>query len=191
MILAIIIVVCGHLAPTAIGLVGFCSSLPRGHRLQGPPHHAGAGTHLETDVTDEEIATRRRYLPMYTILVPLYKEAAVVPRLVRDINAGLPRTPSRRRKLCEEDDQETVNRIREMHLPPHFHLVVVPDSQPKTKPKACNYGSSSPPATVIFDAGTVPTPTSSRGGHRLHPNARARGLRPGQLKPLQPRTRTC
>ncbi len=45
-------------------------------------------------------------------------------------------------------------------LPPHFHLVVVPDSQPKTKPKACNYGLqlATGQYCVIFDAEDRPDP---------------------------------
>lgn len=120
------------------------------------------GTHLETDVTDEEIAALdERHLPIYTILVPLYKEAGIVSRLVRDINAlDYPRTRLDVKLLCEEDDDETIETIRSLNLPPHFHLVVVPDSQPKTKPKACNYGLqlATGEFTVIFDAEDRPDP---------------------------------
>lgn len=120
------------------------------------------GTHLETDVSDEEIAAMdERHLPIYTILVPLYKEAGIVPRLVRDINAlDYPRTRLDVKLLCEEDDLETIDKIKELALPPHFHLVIVPDSQPKTKPKACNYGLqlATGTFTVIFDAEDRPDP---------------------------------
>ena len=120
------------------------------------------GHHLETDVTDEEIsAMDERHLPTYTILVPLYKEAGIVPRLVRDINAlDYPRTRLDVKLLCEEDDEQTIDKIRELALPPHFHLVIVPDSQPKTKPKACNYGLQLATGhfCVIFDAEDRPDP---------------------------------
>ena len=84
-----------------------------------------------------------------------------MPRLVRDINAlDYPRTRLDVKLLCEEDDDETIARIRAMDLPPHFHLVVVPDSQPKTKPKACNYGLqlATGDFCVIFDAEDRPDP---------------------------------
>ncbi|MDO9496858.1 MAG: glycosyltransferase [Nocardioides sp.] len=120
------------------------------------------GTHLETDVTDEEVAALdERQLPIYTILVPLYKEAGIVPRLVRDINAlDYPQTRLDVKLLCEEDDDETIDKIKSLNLPPHFHLVVVPDSQPKTKPKACNYGLqlATGKFCVIFDAEDRPDP---------------------------------
>lgn len=162
---AIVIVVCGVIWPfqTAVTVVAACSLLYLvvsfyKFRLT----LRALGTHLETDVTDEEIAALdERHLPIYTILVPLYKEAAIVPRLVRDINAlDYPRTRLDVKLLCEEDDEETVNKVRSMDLPPHFHLVVVPDSQPKTKPKACNYGLqlATGDYCVIFDAEDRPDP---------------------------------
>lgn len=162
---AVIIVICAVIWPvgTAIGLVGVASAVyfvvsVYKFRLT----LRALGTHLETDVTDEEIAALdERHLPIYTILVPLYKEAGIVPRLVRDINAlDYPRTRLDVKLLCEEDDLETIDKIRELALPPHFHLVVVPDSQPKTKPKACNYGLqlSTGAFCVIFDAEDRPDP---------------------------------
>lgn len=164
-IVAIIVVVCGVIwpMPTIVGVIAACSLLYLvvsfyKFRLT----LRALGTHLEQDVTDEEIAALdERHLPIYTILVPLYKEAAIVPRLVRDINAlDYPRTRLDVKLLCEEDDQETVEKIRAMELPPHFHLVVVPDSQPKTKPKACNYGLQLATGAycVIFDAEDRPDP---------------------------------
>ncbi len=161
----VLIAICGILWPmgTLIGLVGaasfaylFVSVYKFRLTLRA------LGTHLETDVTDAEIALLdERHLPVYTILVPLYKEAGIVSRLVRDINAlDYPRTRLDVKLLCEEDDEETIAKIRSMDLPPHFHLVVVPDSQPKTKPKACNYGLqlSHGDYCVIFDAEDRPDP---------------------------------
>jgi cellulose synthase/poly-beta-1,6-N-acetylglucosamine synthase-like glycosyltransferase len=162
---AILVVLLGVVwpMPTLIGLVALCSvaylavSVYR-FRLT----FRALGTHLEYDVTDDEIAALdERTLPIYTILVPLYKEAGIVPRLVRDMNAlDYPRTRLDVKLLCEEDDDETIAKIRSMNLPPHFHLVVVPDSLPKTKPKACNYGLqlSKGKYCVIFDAEDRPDP---------------------------------
>jgi cellulose synthase/poly-beta-1,6-N-acetylglucosamine synthase-like glycosyltransferase len=161
----VLLAICGVLAPmaTLIGIVAVCSFIylvvsVYKFRLT----LRALGSHLETDVTDEEIAALdERHLPVYSILVPLYKEAGIVPRLVRDINAlDYPRTRLDVKLLCEEDDTETIERIRELELPPHFHLVVVPDSQPKTKPKACNYGLqlATGDYCVIFDAEDRPDP---------------------------------
>ncbi|MCL8024597.1 glycosyltransferase [Nocardioides bruguierae] len=120
------------------------------------------GTHLEIEATPEEIAALdERTLPIYTILVPLYKEGNIVKRLVRDMNAlDYPRTRLDVKLLCEEDDVETIDMIKSMELPPHFHCVVVPDSLPKTKPKACNFGLQVARGKycVIFDAEDRPDP---------------------------------
>ncbi|CAN5427498.1 glycosyltransferase [soil metagenome] len=162
---AVVIVICAVIFPvgTSIVLVAIASAIyfvvsVYKFRLT----LRALGTHLETDVTDEEIsALDERHLPTYTILVPLYKEAGIVPRLVRDINAlDYPRTRLDVKLLCEEDDLETIDKIRELALPPHFHLVVVPDSQPKTKPKACNYGLQLATGSfcVIYDAEDRPDP---------------------------------
>jgi cellulose synthase/poly-beta-1,6-N-acetylglucosamine synthase-like glycosyltransferase len=104
-------------------------------------------------------------LPIYTILVPMYKEAAVVGRVV----ASLGRLDYPAHKLdvlliCEEDDAETQDAIREMHLGSQFRLIVVPDSKPKTKPKACNYALeyARGEMAVIFDAEDDPEPDQLR-----------------------------
>ena len=118
--------------------------------------YASLGNSYEIQVTEEEIeAIDERTLPLYTILVPLYREAAVVPRLVAGIGGlDYPKSKLDVRLLCEEDDDETVPAIQAMGLPPHFKLVIVPDAQPKTKPKACNYGllQADGEIVVIFDA---------------------------------------
>ncbi len=165
MISLIIIVICGVIRPmgTLTALVAVASfiylvvSLYR-FRLT----LRALGTHLEQDISEEQVnALDERKLPIYTILVPLYREAGIVQRLVRDINAlDYPRTRLDVKLLCEEDDDETIDKIREMNLPPHFHMVIVPDSQPKTKPKACNYGLQLAKGkySVIYDAEDRPDP---------------------------------
>lgn len=120
------------------------------------------GTHLEMEVTAVELASLdESTLPTYTILVPLYKEGSVVPALVRGLNElDYPRTLLDIKLLCEEDDDDTIATIRALDLPPQFRLVVVPDSMPKTKPKACNYGLqfATGEYCVIFDAEDRPDP---------------------------------
>ena len=161
----IALLLCGVVWPmeTLIGIVAACSLLyllVSVYKFQLT--FRALGTHLETEVTDEEIAAiDERTLPVYTILVPLYKEAGIVRRLVNGINdLDYPRTRLDVKLLCEEDDVETIQTIRSLDLPPHFHLVVVPDSLPKTKPKACNYGLqlATGDFCVIFDAEDRPDP---------------------------------
>lgn len=124
--------------------------------------YSALGHEYEVDITDEEVAALdERELPVYSILVPLYKEAKVVPRLVEGIeDIDYPKTKLDVRLLCEEDDQETIAAIQALHLPPHFKLIVVPPSAPQTKPKACNYGllQAEGEIVVIYDAEDRPDP---------------------------------
>ncbi len=62
--------------------------------------------------------------------------------------------------LCEEDDTETIEAIRALDLPPHYHLLVVPDSQPKTKPRPATYGLQHARGEfcVIYDGEDRPDP---------------------------------
>lgn len=164
-VLAIVIVVALvlWLKTTAIVLIGICSLfyLTTSFYKFWLTYDALGHTY-EIDVTPEEVAALdERDLPVYTILVPLYREAAIIPRLVSGIGGlDYPKTKLDVRLLCEEDDPETPAAIRAMNLPPHFKLVVVPDALPKTKPKACNYGllQADGEYVVIFDAEDRPDP---------------------------------
>ena len=149
--------------PALIGLIGVCSLFYLATSLyKFQLTYNALGHTYEIDVSPEEVAALdERDLPMYTILVPLYREANVLPKLTHGINGlDYPKTKLDVRLLCEEDDDETVPAIQAMDLPPHFKLVVVPDAQPKTKPKACNYGllQASGKYVVIFDAEDQPDP---------------------------------
>jgi cellulose synthase/poly-beta-1,6-N-acetylglucosamine synthase-like glycosyltransferase len=120
------------------------------------------GPAVEIEVSPEELASvPDDEWPTYTVLVPLYREAAVLEQLV----AGLSRLDYPRDKLevlllVEEDDEETLRRARALRLRPPFRVVVVPDSAPKTKPKACNHGlyASQSDLLVVYDAEDQPDP---------------------------------
>ncbi len=120
------------------------------------------GRRQEFDFTPAEVAEiDDREVPRYTILVPLFREAAVVPRLTENLTKlDYPKAKLEILLLCEEEDDTTIDAIIEAELPPYFQLLVVPDSQPKTKPKACNYGiqQATGKFVVIFDAEDQPDP---------------------------------
>jgi cellulose synthase/poly-beta-1,6-N-acetylglucosamine synthase-like glycosyltransferase len=100
-------------------------------------------------------------LPAYTVLVPVYKEAAVLPGLVQAIkNLQYPKDRLDVKLLLEEDDVETIQVARASKLPNFIEMVIVPASEPRTKPKACNYGlmRARGEYVVIFDAEDLPEP---------------------------------
>ena len=99
--------------------------------------------------------------PQYTILCPLYREVEVVPQFVQAMQAlDYPADKLQIRFLTEEDDVETRKAIAAMHLPQHFSIVTVPAGQPRTKPRACNFGllQATGDYVVIYDAEDVPDP---------------------------------
>jgi len=120
------------------------------------PDHAGAGI----DVTDDELAALRRAdLPVYTVLVPAYREGRVLPILARALSElDYPHDRLDVKLLLEEDDTETIAVARALRLPNFIEIVTVPASEPRTKPKACNYGLQLARGayTVIFDAEDIP-----------------------------------
>ncbi len=117
---------------------------------------------LELPVSQEEIeALDERTLPVYTILVPLYREANVVLRLVSSLaQLDYPQSKLDVKLIVEEDDSETIEALAAARLPAHLKLVAVPDGLPKTKPKACNYGliQAEGRYVVIYDAEDRPEP---------------------------------
>lgn len=104
-------------------------------------------------------------LPVYTVLVPLFREAGMVPGLVAALRA-LDYPPDRLdiALVLEAVDRDTQDKLRGMSLPAHIRTVIVPDAEPRTKPKALNYALRSARGTylVIFDAEDRPEPDQLR-----------------------------
>lgn len=118
------------------------------------------GSHSAPQVMHrEEIATDR--LPVYTILVPLYKEAAVLPRLLGGLlNLNYPTSKLDIKLVCEADDTETIEAAKALHPPSHVDIIAVPPVGPRTKPKACNYALQFARGDIvtIYDAEDIPDP---------------------------------
>ncbi len=93
--------------------------------------------------------------PTYTILVPLYHEVKAVPGLMAHLKTlDYPADRLQILLLCEEDDPQTRQAIDAAGVAAPFEVVVVPVSQPRTKPKACNVGlgRATGEYLVIYDA---------------------------------------
>lgn len=100
-------------------------------------------------------------LPIYTVFCPLYKEWQVMPQFISAMSKlDYPKDKLQVMLLLEEDDRETINSIMLMRLPSFFTILVVPNSKPKTKPKALNYGllHARGEYCVIYDAEDIPDP---------------------------------
>jgi cellulose synthase/poly-beta-1,6-N-acetylglucosamine synthase-like glycosyltransferase len=122
----------------------------------------GLARDVQVEIDPEQLAQLDdRRLPVFTVLVPLYQEAAIIPHLVAGIEGlDYPKTKLDVKLICEADDAESIQAIEDLDLPPYFRLVVVPDAQPKTKPKACNYAlmQARGELVVIYDAEDHPDP---------------------------------
>jgi cellulose synthase/poly-beta-1,6-N-acetylglucosamine synthase-like glycosyltransferase len=111
-------------------------------------------------VTDEEALTvPDSELPFYTILLPVYNEASVIIKLIE--NLGQMDYPAGRLEvllLVEEDDEETLEALRAAHPPSQFKLVVIPPAEPRTKPKALNFGLTLARGDIVavYDAEDTP-----------------------------------
>lgn len=98
-------------------------------------------------------------LPVYTILLPVYKEDKLIKKLIWNLQAiDYPREKLDVKLLIEEDDDKTLNAVRNLDFPAVFEVIVVPFHMPKTKPKACNYGLhfARGQYLTIYDAEDIP-----------------------------------
>lgn len=117
-------------------------------------------------VTDEEARSLSDdELPVYTILVPAYREPSVIAAVIDRLSEL--EYPARKldiRLLLETDDTETIEAAVAARPGPQFTIVRVPHSEPKTKPKACNYGlqGSRGDFVTIYDAEDRPEPLQLR-----------------------------
>jgi cellulose synthase/poly-beta-1,6-N-acetylglucosamine synthase-like glycosyltransferase len=104
-------------------------------------------------------------LPVYTILVPLYREAKIVPQLAQALLAlDYPRDRLDVKLVVEEDDGETCAAAEALKGQGPFEVLHVPTCLPRTKPKACNYALrfARGDYLVVYDAEDRPEPDQLR-----------------------------
>lgn len=111
-------------------------------------------------VTDEQArAIPDDELPLYTILVPAYDEPEVVGDLIAAMSSlDYPPEKLQVLLLLEEDDDVTIAAAKKSGVSKIVDVVLVPASDPRTKPKACNYGLHFATGEIItiFDAEDLP-----------------------------------
>lgn len=98
-------------------------------------------------------------LPTYGVLVPLYQEAHVLPGLVDAIAAlDYPGEKLDVLLVLEDGDSDTRAAAAALDLPGYMRVVVVPNSSPRTKPKALNYALDliDSELVVVYDAEDQP-----------------------------------
>ena len=122
----------------------------------------GSRHRIDVKVTDEDVAALSdKELPIYTILVPMYKEPEVLPILVNALrNLDYPQSRLDIKLVLEADDTDTIDAAKQMGLESTFEIIRVPPSMPRTKPKACNYALQFARGELltIYDAEDKPEP---------------------------------
>lgn len=140
---------------------------------------AGVACRRRQDLDDLEVATVRAEagagpeeprisdddLPMYTILVPAFREANIVAKLLSNLDAlDYPKAKLQVLLLLEEDDVDTIAAAKASAPPEYVRILIVPRGVPQTKPRACNLGLTFATGKylVIFDAEDRPEPQQLR-----------------------------
>ena len=118
--------------------------------------------HLQPLLDCDIAALHDRDLPIYTLLIPLYKEPShVIEHALRHIAAlEYPKEKLDVKLILEADDLATWRILTALHPPDYIDIVRVPPSRPRTKPKACNVALQQirGEVVVIFDAEDAPEP---------------------------------
>jgi cellulose synthase/poly-beta-1,6-N-acetylglucosamine synthase-like glycosyltransferase len=100
-------------------------------------------------------------LPIYTVLVPLYKEAESVPGLLKALaRLDYPKERLDIKLIVESDDVTTLAALKDARPASNCEILRAPYSLPRTKPKACNYALrfARGEFVTIYDAEDRPDP---------------------------------
>ncbi len=164
-VLATLILTCLVLWPvvTLIALNGFLSVFfLLSFGLRTVLTWVGSHRSIDLKVSDAEVAALEDHdLPVYTILVPMYKEPDTLPILSSALRRmDYPLSKLDVKLVLEEDDIETIQAAKDLGLEGIFEIIRVPHSQPRTKPKACNYALNFARGELltIYDAEDKPEP---------------------------------
>ena len=104
-------------------------------------------------------------LPTYAVLVPIYREAGVVPDLVAALRRlDYPADRLEIRLVVEADDHDTRAAAEAAVAGTDLDVIAVPPSRPRTKPKALNFALATVGAehVTIYDAEDRPDPDQLR-----------------------------
>jgi cellulose synthase/poly-beta-1,6-N-acetylglucosamine synthase-like glycosyltransferase len=105
--------------------------------------------------------SRDLMLPNYTILIALYQEAGNIDKIFKSIQSiDYPTFKLDVKIIIEADDFNMIKELLLIDIPEYFHIIKVPYSLPRTKPKALNYAMDYAYGDyiTIYDAEDVPEP---------------------------------
>ena len=122
-------------------------------------------TEVDYRIAIEARALRLDELPVFTVLVPMFREATMLPGLAQALrNLDYPLGKLDIKIVLEAGDHETIEAARGLGLEGVFEIIIVPPSTPQTKPKACNFALrfARGEYLVVYDAEDRPEPDQLR-----------------------------
>ncbi|WP_240335387.1 glycosyltransferase [Pseudotabrizicola algicola] len=108
---------------------------------------------------DEPLPVEMLNPPTVSVMVALYGESDIAPRLVRRLGKlDYPREQLEIVLVVEAEDSKTRSALARADLPPWMKIVVVPEGQIKTKPRALNFAIDHCRGSIIgvYDAEDAP-----------------------------------
>lgn len=131
----------------------------------------GSQAELTQKISKGEIASiQDDELPIYTVLLPIFKESEIIKKLIWNLQSlNYPREKLDIKLLIESNDDLTYQAVKDLEFPAVFDPVIIPPAQPKTKPKACNYGLyfCKGEYLTIYDAEDIPDSNQLKEVYRL------------------------
>jgi cellulose synthase/poly-beta-1,6-N-acetylglucosamine synthase-like glycosyltransferase len=163
LLLAALLFLLGGAAPSllnsALALMACCIFLAGvAFRLIAVACPARAAKRPQRRLRDDE-------LPLYSVLVPLFRETQVLKGLVRALNRlDYPRDRLDIKIILEEEDAEMRRAVQQLDLPCQFETLIVPKGLPQTKPRALAYALYFARGTLatVYDAEDMPEPEQLR-----------------------------
>jgi cellulose synthase/poly-beta-1,6-N-acetylglucosamine synthase-like glycosyltransferase len=122
-------------------------------------------TEIDHRIAIEARTLRVEELPVFTVLVPMFGEAAMLPALAHALRSlDYPLGKLDIKIVLEAGDHATIAAARGLGLEGVFEIIVVPPSTPQTKPKACNFALrfARGEYLVVYDAEDRPEPDQLR-----------------------------
>jgi cellulose synthase/poly-beta-1,6-N-acetylglucosamine synthase-like glycosyltransferase len=104
-------------------------------------------------------------LPIYTVLVPLFREVKMLPSLIRALeHIDYPADRLDIKIILEEEDWPMREAVGRLELKRQYEVIVVPKGAPQTKPRALGYALHYARGALItvFDAEDAPEPHQLR-----------------------------
>lgn len=120
-----------------------------------------AGVFSSNSVEPIEVNECDAELPIYTILVALYDEEPVAQQLIQAMSRfKWPKSKLDIKLICEVNDTATINALKACKPGQQFEIILVPEMDPKTKPKALQYAMHGARGDFIavYDAEDRPNP---------------------------------